>query len=115
MTSYDLILAAAAGAVCLALCVTLWSLGQRRGFETRIAALKTRLNQQEGVALDAPAWVDAFDTAVVAVEGGRISLVAGGDSLTACAKALGVAVEVEAVVEALGATDTHHAQKLAAL
>ena len=115
MTSYDLILAAAAGAVCLALCVTLWSLGQRRGFESRIAALKSRLIQQDGVALDAPAWVDVFDTAVVAVEGGRASLVAGGESLSACAKALGVATEVEAVVQALGETDPDHARKLTAL
>uniref|UniRef100_UPI0025D66578 hypothetical protein n=1 Tax=uncultured Caulobacter sp. TaxID=158749 RepID=UPI0025D66578 len=71
MTSYDLILAAAAGAVCLAICVTLWSLGQRRGYEDRIAALKDRLTLQGGDALDAPAWVEAFDTAVLAVEGGR--------------------------------------------
>jgi signal transduction histidine kinase len=116
MTSYDLILAAAAGAVCLAICVTLWSLGQRRGYENRIAALKARLiQQQDGVSLDAPGWVDAFDTAVVAVEGGRASLVAGGESLAACAKALGVATEVETVLAALNEADPDHAQKLTAL
>ncbi|MFY8144588.1 MAG: cell cycle protein kinase DivL [Caulobacter sp.] len=114
MTSYDLILAAAAGAVCLAISVALWSHGQRRNLEARIAALKTRLIQQGG-ADDAPAWLDAFDTAVVAVEGGRASLVAGGEGLAACAKALGADTEVSAVVAALGDADPNYAQKLAAL
>jgi PAS domain-containing protein len=115
MTSYDLILAAAAGAVCLAICVTLWSLGQRRGFEARIAALKTRLIEQGGDVVDAPAWVEAFDTAVIAVEAGRASLVAGGESLAACAQVLGVSADVQAVVAALGGADPDHAHKLTAL
>lgn len=114
MTSYDLILAAAAGAVCLAISVALWSHGQRRNLEARIAALKTRLIQQGG-ADDAPAWLDAFDTAVIAVEGGRASLVAGGEGLAACAKALGADTEVSAVLAALGDADPNYAQKLAAL
>lgn len=115
MTSYDLILAAAAGAVCLAICVTLWSLGQRRGFENRIAALKNRLALQGGDALDAPAWVEAFDTAVLAVEGGRPSLAAGAEGLAACARMLGVPAGVDDVVTALGQADPGHAQKLSAL
>lgn len=115
MTSYDLILAAVAGAVCLAICVILWSLGQRRGYETRIAALKARLGLGGGDALDAPAWVEAFDIAVLAVEGGRASLAAGAEGLKACAQVLGAPAEVEAVVAALGAADPSHAQKLAAL
>ncbi len=114
MTSYDLILAAAAGAVCLAICVALWSLGQRRSYEARIAALKARLIQQGG-ADDAPAWIEAFDTAVLAVEGGRPHLVAGAEGLAACARVLGVATDVEAVVAALGQADPAHAHKLAAL
>lgn len=115
MTSYDLILAAAAGAVCLAICAALWSLGQRRSFEARIAALKARLTLQGGGAAEAPAWVEAFDSAVLAVEGGRVSLVAGGEGLAACAQVLGAPAEVEAVVAALGDADPDHAHKLAAL
>jgi len=115
MTSYDLILAAAAGAVCLAICATLWALGQRRSFEARIAALKARLVDVGGDALDAPAWVEAFDTAVIAIEGGRASLAAGGEGLAVCARVLGVPAEVEAVVGALGDADPDHAQKLSAL
>lgn len=114
MTSYDLILAAAAGAVCLAICVTLWSLGQRRSYEARIAALKTRLIHQGGGG-DAPAWVEAFDSAVLAVEGGRPRLAAGAEGLSACANVLGVPPDVEQVVAALGDVDPGHAQKLAAL
>jgi signal transduction histidine kinase len=114
MTSYDLILAAAAGAVCLALSVALWSHGQRRNLEARIAALKTRLIQQGG-ADDAPAWLDAFDTAVVAVEGGSAALVAGGEGLAACARALDAAADASAVIGALSEADPGYAQKLAAL
>ena len=115
MTSYDLILAAVAGAVCLAICVTLWSLGQRRGYEARIAALKARLGLQGGEPLDAPAWVEAFDTAVIAVEGGRADLAAGAEGLSACARVLGVEAKVEAVIAALSGADPDHAHKLAAL
>ena len=43
MTSHELILAAAAGAVCLAICATLWALAQRRRFEARLAVLQGRL------------------------------------------------------------------------
>jgi len=114
MTSYDLILAAAAGAVCLALCVALWAFGQRRGFEARIAALKARLALQGGDA-EAPAWVEAFDSAVIAVEGGRASLMAGAEGLSACAQVLGVPADVQAVVAALGGADPDHAHKLSAL
>lgn len=115
MTSYDLILAAVAGAVCLAICVTLWSLGQRRGYEARIAALKARLGLQGGDAPDAPAWVEAFDTAVIAVEGGRADLAAGAEGLSACAQVLGVEARVDAVIAALGGADPDHAHKLTAL
>lgn len=115
MTSYDLILAAVAGAVCLAFGVTLWSLGQRRGYEARIAALKARLGTMGGDALEAPAWVEAFDTAVIAVEGDRIELAAGAEGLSACARVLGVSAEADAMVAALRGSDPSHAQKLAAL
>jgi len=115
MTSYDLILAAVAGAVCLAICVTLWSLGQRRGYEARIAALKARLGMSGGDVLDAPAWVEAFDTAVIAVEGGRADLAAGAEGLAACAQVLGVEARVDTVIAALGGADPDHAHKLTAL
>ncbi|MGH1558313.1 hypothetical protein ACRAWD_12100 [Caulobacter segnis] len=105
MTSYDLILAAAASAVCLALCATLWSLGQRRRFEARIAALKARLVLQGGED-DAPAWVEAFDAAVLATVGreARPAWPRAARAL-ACARVLGVAAEPQAVVAALAATD----------
>lgn len=115
MTSNDLILAAAAGAVCLAICATLWSLGQRRSFEARIAALKARLARQEGGASGAQAWAEAFDTAVIEVEGGQAGLVSGVESLSTCAQALGVGHDVNAVVAALGQADPDHAHKLSAL
>jgi signal transduction histidine kinase len=116
MTPFDLILAATAGAVCLAICVSLWSLSQRRSFEARIAALKARLVEQPGGdSPNAPAWVEAFDTAIVAVEGDQSWLAAGGEGLSACAKVLDVEAQVQAVVTAIGRADPDHAQKLTAL
>lgn len=116
MTPFDLILAATAGAVCLAICVSLWSLSQRRNYEARLAALKARLVEQPGGdSTTAPAWVEAFDTAIVAVEGDQSWLAAGGEGLAACAKALEVDAQVQAVVTAIGRADPDHAQKLTAL
>ncbi|WP_343699237.1 ATP-binding protein [Caulobacter sp.] len=116
MTPFDLILAATAGAVCLAICVSLWSLSQRRSFEARIAALKSRLVEQPGGdSPNAPAWVEAFDTAIVAVEGDQSWLAAGGEGLSACARVLDVEAQVQAVVTAIGRADPDHAQKLTAL
>ena len=42
MSPQDLILAAAAGAVCLAICATLWALVSRRSAQARIAAMAAR-------------------------------------------------------------------------
>ena len=43
MTQMDLIVAAAAGAVCLALCAALWSLAQKRAMDRRLRRLQDRL------------------------------------------------------------------------
>ena len=43
MSAYQLILAAAAGAVSLAICAVLWALAQRRAAEHRVAQVVARL------------------------------------------------------------------------
>jgi len=115
LTGADLILAAAAGAICLAICATLWALAQRRAADRQIGALQTRIASIETQALAAHASAEAFDCALLAVEGGEAELASGIESLTACAEALGVAAEPQAVVNALMRADPDHARRLRAL
>jgi len=115
MTSNELILAAAAGAVCLAICATLWALAQRRLFEARLAVLQGRLSGLGSGVLAAQASAEAFDSALISVEDGRAALVAGADSLAACAQLLDVAADAQEVVAALSRVDPHHAGKLSGL
>ncbi|PXA88629.1 two-component sensor histidine kinase, partial [Caulobacter sp. D4A] len=115
MTSLDLILAAAAGAVCLAICATLWALAQRRAFDARMAAMLRRLQELESGSLATQASSEAFDNALVAVEDGSARLVSGEDSLAACAQVLDVAATPDAVVQALTAGDPDHAARLKTL
>ncbi|KSB89966.1 histidine kinase [Caulobacter vibrioides] len=115
MTSLDLILAATAGAVCLAICATLWALAQRRAFDARLAGMRLRLDALESGSVAAQASAEAFDNALVAVEDGAARLVSGEDSLTACAHVLNVEATPDALVEALTAGDPDHAARLKAL
>jgi signal transduction histidine kinase len=115
MTSYDLILAAAAGAVCLAICATLWALAQRRGFEARLTALQSKLSGLGSGVLAAQASAEAFDNVLISVEDGQAALVSGADSLAACAQLLGVSADAQDVVQALIRVDPHHAGKLSDL
>lgn len=115
MTSHELILAAAAGAVCLAICATLWALAQRRRFEARLALLQTRLQGLESGALAAQASAEAFDSALISVEDGKAALVSGAESLSGCAQVLGVETQAQLVVEALMRADPDHALRLRGL
>ncbi|HWU13710.1 MAG TPA: two-component sensor histidine kinase, partial [Caulobacter sp.] len=115
MTSSDLILAATAGAVCLALCATLWAMSQRRRFEDHLARLKTRAKALETRLMDAQGAAEAFETAVVVLHDGGVDLVSGEDALAACAAILDVAADAQAVVVALTDADPSHAHKLKAL
>ena len=116
MNSQYLILAAAGGAVCLAICATLWALAQRRRLEAVIDSLNVKMSRMQEDALAAHASAEAFDSALLAVEDGAAHLATGEDSLEACAKVLGVdAVSAQAVVNALMRGDPDHARHLRAL
>lgn len=111
---------ATAGAVFLALAVTVWALMVRRREARRVGALQRRLASLEIRTEAAQAGAEAFDSAVVILEDGQARLASGEDSLQLCADALGAArpgepVEVAAAVAALGASSPDHARKLAAL
>ncbi len=116
MSAHQLILAAAAGAVSLAICAVLWALAQRRRAQDRVAALSARLAVAEASAETAQASAEAFDSALLAVEDGHALLASGEESLAVCAEALGLAApEPQAIINALMRADPDHARRLRAL
>jgi len=116
MTAQDLTLAAAAGAVCLAICATLFALVGRRRGEARLVAVRRRYEEARARADAAQAGAEAFDTALIAIEAGRPRLAAGEESLAACAQVLGLkSAEPQAVIEAMARVHPDHARRLEAL
>ena len=116
MSELELILAAAAGAVLLALCATFWALSQRRQSHRRIAALRGEIETLRAGAETAQASVEAFDSALLAVEDGQALLASGEESLNLCAAALGLASQdPQALVSALMRADPDHTRRLRAL
>src|SRR4051812_23578215 len=116
MAVIDAAFAAAGGATCLALAATLWALTQRRRAVARIRELSETLQHYEGRIDAAHASAEAFDSAVVAIEGGNARLASGRDSLIACGHALGLALDrvgdPAEVVHALMRSDPEHARRL---
>jgi signal transduction histidine kinase len=116
MSSHQLILAAAAGAVSLAICAVLWALVQRRQSQDRVVEIAARLAGIEARADAAQASAEAFDSALLAVEDGRALLASGEESLAVCAEALGLSEpDPQGVVNALMRADPDHARRLRAL
>jgi len=116
MSAPELILAASAGAVSLAICAILWALAQRTQANERVKALRAELTALEARAEAAMASAEAFDSALLAVEDGKAMLASGEESFAACAQALGLASsDVQGLVNALMRADPDHARRLRAL
>jgi len=116
MNAHELILAAAAGAVCLAICATLWALAQQRVGRSRLAALQARVAALKTQAEVAQSSVEAFDSALLAVEDGRAILASGEESLAVSATALALeTADPQSLVNALMRADPDHARRLRAL
>jgi signal transduction histidine kinase len=115
MAGSDAAFVATAGAVFLALAVTVWALMVRRREDVRVRRLQRRLAALELSAEAAQAGAEAFDSAVVILEDGAARLASGEDSLQLCAEALGAAADPAAAVEALAASSPEHARRLSAL
>lgn len=116
MGAHELILAAAAGSVALAICAVLWSLAQRRLAAAQVRGLKAELAALESRADAAQASAEAFDSALLAVEDGHALLASGEESLAVCAGVLGVeTAEPQSLVNALMRADPDHARRLRAL
>ncbi len=116
MGPHELILAAAAGAVSLAICAVLWALAQRRLGQRQLAEMAAELASSEGRIEAAQASAEAFDSALLSVEDGRATLASGAESLGICADALGLAeADPQGLINALMRADPDHARRLRAL
>ncbi|ODT89323.1 PAS domain-containing sensor histidine kinase [Phenylobacterium sp. SCN 70-31] len=116
MNAQDLMLAAAAGAVSLAISAVLWALAQRRAGDRRVADLRSRIRALEAGAETAQASVEAFDSALLAVEDGQALLASGDESLGLCCEALGLPhADAQSLLNALMRADPDHARRLRGL
>ncbi len=116
MGAHELMLAAAAGAVSLALSAVLWAFAQRRAGDRRVAALNLRIRQLEVGAETAQASAEAFDSALLAVEDGHALIASGEESLGVCCLALGLdQTDPQGLLNALMRADPDHARRLRAL
>jgi len=116
MSAPDLILAATAGATSLAICATLWALGQKRQNQARLAELGRKVAELEARASAAQSSAEAFDSALLSVEDGRAELASGEESLATSAEALGLPnADPQGLVEALMRADPGHARRLRGL
>ena len=112
----DLIVAATAGAVCLAVSAVLWALHQRRRTDRLVLRLQDRLDAEVGRSRAAQASAEAFDSALLAIDDGRATLASGEESLAACAAAFGLeGADAQGMVNALMRADPDHATRLRAL
>lgn len=114
MGAHNLILTAAtAGAVCLAICATLWAFIQNRAARRAMGDLQARIRRLETEAEAAQASAEAFDSALLSVEDGAAVLASGAESFAACAQALGLAdPDAASLVAALMRADPAQARRL---
>ncbi|MFI4934523.1 MAG: PAS-domain containing protein [Caulobacterales bacterium] len=111
-----LLLAAAVGAVCLAIGAALWALASRRAQEDARAQVKARLTEAEARAATVQAASEAFDIALISLEDGAARLVTGDETLGRCAGMLDAEeVSADAVVAAIAKADPDHDRRLKAL
>ena len=114
MDSQTLLLAAAAGAASLAVGAAAWALGARRSAESGDAETRLAEALRRGRAAEASA--EAFETALIQLGDGPPRLLAGEESLAACAARLGVVGGgAGGVIAALRTSGDDPAKALAAL
>ena len=115
MDALHLVLATAAGAVCLALAAAFWAAASRRIADARITDLSQRLARAEQQGEAARGAIEAFDGAVLSIEGDTVRLAAGEDALPAIAALLGSAQSPSAALTALTAPGAPLSIQIAAL
>jgi len=112
----ELVLAAALGAVCLAISATLWALVQRRRATRRVTDISRRLAAVERDAAAAFGAIEAGGGALISIDRtGRAYLASGDEPLLHCAASLGCAPAPHDVIDTLLSVDPGHRRKLEAL
>ncbi len=116
MGSQELLLAAAAGAVCLAICSALWALASRRASEARLGATGRALREAQADAERLTSAAEVFDSALISVENDAVRLIGGEEALAACAAILGLQTRgAGEMLAAIAGMQTDHARRLEAL
>ncbi|HEX3920345.1 MAG TPA: ATP-binding protein [Caulobacteraceae bacterium] len=116
MDFQTLLLAGGAGAASLAAGLAVWALLARRTADSGERASAADLADAQRRQRAGEASAEAFETALIQLGDGPARLVAGEESLAACAERLGVTgASADAVLEALRAAGDDPAKALAAL
>ncbi len=85
-------------------------LARRRG---QAGAARAATSHRDGARLTAA--IEVFETAIILIDDGRPTLIAGEAALTACAKILGVAPLPARIIDAMAAAEPDHARRLQGL
>jgi signal transduction histidine kinase len=115
MGASDLILAAFAGAICLALAATFWAFAQGQRMAARIAEMAVALKRARLEAEAARGAAEAFDGAVMAIQADDVTLVFGPETAAACAGLFGSADDPRAILETLARAEPQLGARLQAL
>ena len=113
----DPALIASAGAVSLALAAALLALGQKRTADARVKVHAEAAKDATRQAAVAQSAAEAFDSALIRLDGGAAQLISGADALRHCAPRLGLPSDASAsaVAAALASAEPEHARRLRAL
>ncbi|WP_029086475.1 sensor histidine kinase [Brevundimonas aveniformis] len=120
MTPIDIAYVASAGSVGLALAVVIWAWRIRRGVQQRRRGMDREAMAGAQALADARGAAEAFEGAVIRIEGGEARLASGREALEAVATALGLEVENHenlafSVIHALADQAADTTQRLTAL
>jgi signal transduction histidine kinase len=112
MNGSDLILAAGAGMVCLAISATLWALVSRARSSARLEILRGQLHEIEYASAAALASADSDGSALITHDHGALTATAGRQALADCALALGCDRDPSVLVMALRRLNHDYQTKL---
>ena len=112
MDGSDLLLAAGAGMVCLAISATLWALSARGRAALRVDGLRAQLAELDYAAAGAMASIEADGDALITHDRGALTLSSGPAALAACARALGCSDAPSSLIVALRRLNDDTQQKL---
>ncbi len=116
MAPTDLAFAASAGAIALSLSTLVWTWRFRSRSQARLRELELRLADAEGSLAESEAAADAFEGALIAIEGDEVRLLAGHEALADCARALKIVPGDPALLlKALAQAAPEHAVRLKGL